>query len=123
MKFYRCKHCGNIIAMVKESGVRVKCCGEEMYELIPGEVDAALEKHVPVFEKHGNILTVKVGEVAHPMLDNHYIEWIAIKTNKGNQRKLLRPGEEPKAEFALLEGEEVQEVYEYCNLHGLWRSK
>ena len=123
MKFYRCKHCGNIIAMVNDSGVRVKCCGEEMSELIPGETDAALEKHVPVFEKKGNILTVRVGDVAHPMLDNHYIQWIAIRTNKGNQRKLLHPGEEPKAEFALLEGEEVLEVFEYCNLHGLWRSK
>ncbi len=123
MKFYRCKHCGNIIAMVNDSGVRVKCCGEEMMELIPGEVDAALEKHVPVFEKNGNILTVRVGSVAHPMLEEHYIQWIAIRTNKGNQRKCLNPGDEPKAEFALLDGEEVLEVYEYCNLHGLWRSK
>ncbi len=123
MKFYRCKHCGNIIAMVNDSGVRVKCCGEEMMELIPGEVDAALEKHVPVFEKNGNILTVRVGSVTHPMLEEHYIQWIAIRTNKGNQRKRLNPGDEPKAEFALLDGEEVLEVYEYCNLHGLWRSK
>ena len=123
MKFYRCKHCGNIIAMVNDSGVRVKCCGEEMMELIPGEVDAALEKHVPVFEKNGNILTVRVGSVTHPMLEEHYIQWIAIRTNKGNQRKRLNPGDEPRAEFALLDGEEVLEVYEYCNLHGLWRSK
>ena len=123
MKFYRCKHCGNIIAMVNDSGVRVKCCGEEMMELIPGEVDAALEKHVPVFEKNGNILTVRVGSVTHQMLEEHYIQWIAIRTNKGNQRKRLNPGDEPKAEFALLDGEEVLEVYEYCNLHGLWRSK
>ena len=123
MKFYRCKHCGNIIAMVNDSGVRVKCCGEEMSELIPGETDAALEKHVPVFEKNGNLLTVRVGSVAHPMLEEHYIQWIAIRTNKGNQRKRLNPGDEPKAEFALLDGEEVLEVYEYCNLHGLWRSK
>ena len=123
MKFYRCKHCGNIIAMVNNSGVRVKCCGEEMSELIPGETDAALEKHVPVFEKNGNILTVRVGSVTHPMLEEHYIQWIAIRTNKGNQRKRLNPGDEPKAEFALLDGEEVLEVYEYCNLHGLWRSK
>jgi superoxide reductase len=122
MKFYICKHCGNIVAMVKESGAPISCCGEKMSEIIPGTTDAAVEKHVPVIEVNGNIVTVTVGEVIHPMMPEHYIEWIAISTNKGNQRKQLKPGEEPKACFALCEGEQVEAAYAYCNLHSLWKA-
>jgi len=122
MKFYICKHCGNIVAMVKESGAPISCCGEKMSEIIPGTTDAAVEKHVPVIEVNGNIVTVTVGEVIHPMIPEHYIEWIAISTNKGNQRKPLKPGEEPKACFALCEGEQVEAAYAYCNLHSLWKA-
>ncbi len=122
MKFYICKHCGNIVAMVKESGAPINCCGEKMSEIIPGTTDAAVEKHVPIIEVNGNIVTVTVGEVIHPMIPEHYIEWIAISTNKGNQRKLLKPGEEPKACFALCEGEQVEVAYAYCNLHSLWKA-
>ncbi len=121
-KFYICKHCGNIVAMVKDAGVPVVCCGERMTQLIPGTSDGAAEKHVPVYEVRGNIVNVTVGAVEHPMLENHYIEWIFIQTNYGNQRKVLKPGDAPKASFALLEGERVEEVYAYCNLHGLWRT-
>lgn len=122
LKFYRCEHCGNIIAYVKSSGVPVVCCGEKMKELVPGTTDAAVEKHVPVYTVEGNVVTVKVGSVAHPMLEEHSIEWIALQTNKGNQRKVLKPGEAPEARFYLAEGEEVEAVYEYCNLHGLWKA-
>lgn len=122
MKFYRCKKCGKIIAIVEETKVPTMCCGEAMEELVPGTVDAATEKHVPVCEVEGNIVTVKVGSVEHPMLDEHYIQWIAIKTTNGNQRKVLKPGEAPVAKFAIIDGDEVQEVYEYCNLHGLWKA-
>ena len=122
MKFYICKHCGNIVATVKESGAPISCCGEKMSEIIPGTTDAAVEKHVPVIEVNGNIVTVTVGEVIHPMIPEHYIEWIAISTNKGNQRKPLKPGEEPKACFALCEGEQVEAAYAYCNLHSLWKA-
>ena len=122
MKFYRCKHCGQIIAIVKGTGVPVKCCGENMEEIIPGSVDAAVEKHVPVYEvKDGKVL-VTVGSVNHPMLDEHYIEWIAVQTKSGNQRKSLAPGAEPKACFSICEGDEVEAVYAYCNLHGLWKA-
>lgn len=123
MKFYKCKHCGKIIAMVNERAVPTICCGEAMEEMIPNTSDGAFEKHVPVYEVEGNIVHVKVGEVEHPMLDNHYIEWIVLETNKGNQRKKLKPGEAPKADFALLPGEEVIRVLEHCNLHGLHASK
>ena len=80
MKFYICKHCGNIIAYVRSSGVPVVCCGEPMQEIIPGTTDGALEKHVPVIEVEGNKVTVRVGAVEHPMLPEHYIEWIALET-------------------------------------------
>ena len=122
MKFYRCEHCGNIIAMVKDAGVPVVCCGQKMTELVPNTEDAAQEKHVPVYEKKSNILEVTVGSVEHPMAEEHLIEWIALQTDKGNQRKVLKPGDAPKADFALLDGEEVQAIYAYCNLHGLWKS-
>lgn len=121
-KFYICKHCGNIVAMVKDAGVPVVCCGERMAELIPGTSDGAAEKHVPVYVVDGNLVNVTIGAVEHPMLENHYIEWISIQTNYGNQRKVLKPGEAPKASFALLEGEKVEAVYAYCNLHGLWKA-
>lgn len=122
MKFYICEHCGNIIAMVKESGVPVMCCGQKMTLIEAGTTDAAVEKHVPVYEVKDGIVSVAVGSVAHPMTDAHYIEWIALETDKGNQRKTLTPLDEPKACFALCEGEEVKAVYAYCNLHGLWKA-
>lgn len=121
MKFYRCEHCGNIIAMVKDAGVPVVCCGQKMTELVPNTEDAAQEKHVPVYEQKGNILEVTVGSVEHPMAEEHHIEWIALQTDRGNQRKVLKPGDEPKADFALLDGEKIQAIYAYCNLHGLWK--
>lgn len=119
MKFYRCAHCGQIVAIVKKTGVPLICCGEPMQEIIPGTTDAAFEKHVPVYEVKDNKVFVTIGSVHHPMLEEHYIEWIALKTKYGNQRKELKPGTEPKACFSICEGDEVEAVYEYCNLHGL----
>ena len=121
-KFYRCNHCGNIVAFVKESGVPVVCCGEKMTEIIPGTVDASREKHVPVYSVEGNIVRVNVGAAEHPMLPEHFIEWISIRTKQGNQRKELHPGEKPEVCFALCDGDEVEAVYAYCNLHGLWKA-
>lgn len=122
MKFYICEHCGNIIAMVKSSGVPVMCCGQAMTEIIPGTADASLEKHVPVFEVKDNKVFVTVGAAPHPMLPQHYIEWVSLQTKFGNQRKALHPGEEPKVCFSLCEGDEVEAVYAYCNLHSLWKA-
>ena len=122
MKFYRCSHCGQIIAIVKETGVPVICCGEPVQEIIPGETDASLEKHVPVYTVEGNCVHVCVGSAAHPMIPEHYIEWVAVQTKFGNQRKALSPGEKPEACFALCEGDEVQAVYAFCNLHSLWKA-
>ena len=121
-KFYICEHCGKMVALVKESGVSVMCCGQKMTEIIPGTTDAAVEKHVPVYTVENNIVHVKVGEVEHPMTPEHFIEWVSIQTNQGNQRKALKPGDQPEICFALCDGDEVEAVYAYCNLHGLWKA-
>ncbi len=122
MRFLKCNHCGNIVEMVNDSGVPVVCCGEPMEELVPGTSDGAAEKHVPVCQTQGNAVTVIVGSAEHPMLDAHYIEWIAIETSQGCQRKELKPGDAPKAVFSLAEGDSLVAAYAYCNLHGLWKS-
>ena len=122
MKFYVCEHCKNLVEMVKDSGVTPLCCGEKMTELVPGTSDGAVEKHLPVVSKEGNKVSVVVGSVEHPMVDVHYIEWIAVETTKGVLRRNLLPGEAPRAEFLLAEGEELVATYAFCNLHGLWKA-
>lgn len=121
-RFFICTHCGNIIAMVRDKGVPVVCCGEKMKEIIPGTTDAAKEKHVPVYTVEQNKVSVKVGSVEHPMTAEHYIEWISIQTKQGNQRKCLNPGDKPEACFMICDGDEVEAVYAYCNLHSLWKA-
>ena len=121
MKFYRCKHCGQIVAIVKKTGAPLICCGEEMEEIIPCTVDASHEKHIPVYKVEGDLVTVNVGSVEHPMIDAHYIEWVAIQTTSGNQRKMLKPNDKPSVQFKILDTDEVLAVYAYCNLHGLWK--
>ena len=122
MKFFVCEHCGNIITHLKSSGVGVVCCGERMKELVPGTSDGAVEKHVPVVSLEGNSVVVRVGSVPHPMLEEHFIEWIVIETENGFQEKKLEPGSEPMAEFALAKGDKLVATYAFCNLHGLWKA-
>lgn len=121
-RFFICKHCGNIITFMEDSGVPVVCCGENMKELNANTADGATEKHVPVIETEGNKVIVTVGSVAHPMLPEHHIAWIYLHTNLGGQFKYLEVDAEPKAAFALSEGESLIAAYEYCNLHGLWKA-
>lgn len=123
MKYFSCKTCGNIIEFAKESGVPVMCCGQPMTELIPGTSDGAAEKHVPVVTVDGNKVVVEIGEVEHPMVEAHYIEWIVLETKKGSQKVKLTPADKPRAEFLLTEGDVVVAAYEYCNLHGLWKAE
>lgn len=101
-KFLKCEYCGNIVAVVKDTGVPVMCCGEKMKEIIPGTVDASKEKHIPVYTVEGNAVVVKIGEVEHPMQEEHYIEWISIQTKFGNQRKCLNPNDKPEVCFFYL---------------------
>ena len=120
MKFYKCETCGNIIVKVNDAKVPVVCCGQPMKELLPAATDGAYEKHVPAVTLEGNNVKVQVGEVEHPMLEAHYIQFIALETKNGHQIKYLNPEEKPVATFALAEGDAAVAVYEYCNLHGLW---
>ena len=122
LKIYRCETCGNIVVKLKDSGVPVVCCGSPMKELVPGTTDAAVEKHVPVVKTEGNRVTVTVGSVEHPMLPEHFINFIVLETENGFSVKHLNPGEKPEAVFTINDGEKVKAVYEYCNLHGLWKA-
>ena len=122
MKFFKCDTCGQILTLIEETGAPLTCCGKPMRELRPGTTDGALEKHVPVWEVSNGKVFVTVGSVEHPMLPEHFIGFVALRTRHGCQVKKLHPGEPPKAVFPLLEGDEVLEVYEYCNLHGLWKA-
>ena len=122
VKYYLCEHCGNLIEMVEASGVPIICCGEPMTELVPGTVDASREKHVPVIEVDGDMVTVRVGSEAHPMTPEHYVTFVSLKTDKGIQRRALVAGDEPVAVFALVD-EKVVAAYEYCNIHGLWKAE
>ena len=122
MKYYICEHCGNLIGMIHDAGVPMTCCGQKMPKLEPGTVEASHEKHVPVVTIDGCKVTVEVGSVEHPMVEAHYIQWIAIETTRGSQRVKLEYTDKPRAEFCLAEGEEFVAAYEYCNLHGLWKN-
>lgn len=120
--FYRCNHCGNLVMIINDGHVNPICCGEKMEKLVAGSVEASKEKHVPVVNVSGNIVTVDVGEVPHPMLEEHKIDWIYIVTKKGGNLKKLEAGESPKATFAIVE-DELLVAYAYCNVHGLWKSE
>lgn len=149
--FYRCEKCGNIVALIKVGGGTLNCCGQEMTKLNANSTDAAKEKHVPVVIKDGDKIKVSVGSIEHPMLAEHFIEWIALVTNEKVEIVNLKPGMEPKAIFTyyndedeITGGEDAEvpncegqpcnfvysemnteklTVYEYCNLHGLWKTE
>ncbi|NLX64727.1 MAG: desulfoferrodoxin FeS4 iron-binding domain-containing protein [Clostridiaceae bacterium] len=152
--FYRCKVCGNIVALIKTGGGTLTCCGQEMEKLVANTVDASKEKHVPAVSVDNNIIKVEVGSVLHPMVPEHYIEWIALVADDKIEIKYLKPGMEPKAEFEYnfsydeekvpytdgdgeipnCEGQPCNfvytekkannvSIYEYCNLHGLWKTE
>ena len=123
MKLYRCKKCGKIIILLEEGALNTVCCGEDMVELVPRSVDGAIEKHVPVVISDGDKIKVKVGEVDHPMTEEHYIEFIIIETSKGYTVRNLKPGDSPSVDYILSEDEEYVNAYAYCNLHGLWNNK
>lgn len=121
-KFYICEKCGNIVGMIHESGAPLSCCGQKMTKLEAGVVDASREKHVPAVTVEGNTVKVAVGSVAHPMTEEHSINWVYLKTDIGGQRKDLKPGDVPQVTFALAD-EKPLAVYAWCNLHGLWKTE
>lgn len=117
--FYRCSVCGNIVELVKNGGGELVCCGKPMTKLVANTTDASQEKHVPVASRKDGKIVVEVGSVPHPMIPEHFIEWIAVVSDNGIERIHLNPGQEPKAIFC---DKDSVDVYEYCNLHGLWKS-
>ncbi len=123
LEFLKCKHCGQIIKKIKDTGVPVICCGEKMELIIPNTTDASNEKHVPVVAVDGQLVTVTVGSVEHPMVKEHFIEWVILETNLGSYKMILKPDDKPVATFNLRKGEVVLYSYAYCNLHGLWMNK
>ena len=121
LKFYHCRHCGNIAVKPFDSGVPLVCCGEQMEELVANTTDAALEKHVPDVKVDGSNVHVQVGSTLHPMTPEHYIEWVFVQTTAGGTYCHLTPDDEPEVMFPL-QPDEVVSVYEYCNIHGLWKA-
>lgn len=119
VEFYRCEVCGNMVALIKNGGGTLVCCGQNMTKLEANSTDAAQEKHVPVVTKEGDTLRVAVGSTLHPMLPEHHIEWIALVADGKVEFKFLKLTQEPKAEFCTAAS---GEIYEYCNLHGLWKA-
>jgi len=118
-KYFKCPICGNIIEVVNGDIERVKCCDKTPEELIANTIDASLEKHVPTYEIDNNEIIVKVGEVTHPMEEKHYIMWISLVTDNKVIRVGLKPGDEPIVRLPYIKG---SIIYEYCNLHGLWKN-
>lgn len=121
LKYFICRHCGNLVALLEDHGVPLYCCGERMAPLTPNTTDAAGEKHVPVYSVQGDRVEVSVGSVEHPMTQDHSIRWVALHTDRGVHRRWLEPDQPPKATFFLSPGERLEGVYAYCNLHGLWK--
>lgn len=119
-KFFRCSVCGNVVYQMNEETRHLTCCGKEMEELVPSVVDVAAEKHVPCVEDVDGRVDVQVGSIIHPMLEKHYIEWVAAENEDGNIHiKYLKPGDEPKVNFCN-HHKKIRCIYAYCNLHGLW---
>ena len=120
LQIYKCEVCGNIVEMLHAGAGELVCCGQPMKLYLENTTDAAKEKHVPVIEKTAAGFRVKIGSVAHPMEEKHYIEWIEVIADGQAYRKFLNPGEAPEATFEL-KAEKVT-AREYCNLHGLWKA-
>lgn len=123
MKFFICEHCKNLIFFIENVGVPVMCCGQKMTELIPDTVEASHEKHIPKVTKNDSLVEVIVGEVQHPMMEEHYIQMIVLETSKGVQIRKLKSTDSVKVAFSLTNEEEFIAAYSYCNLHGLWKTE
>lgn len=122
MKFYKCNICGNVTELHLFGGGTLVCCGEDMEELTPKVSEEGNEKHLPVVEQEDTKITVKVGSVEHPMIEAHYITLITILYNNKTQTAKLNHTNKPEATFTVDEEFNTMEVYEYCNIHGLWKS-
>ena len=120
--FYICHHCGNLVHMIHDAGVPMICCGQKMDELLPNTVEASGEKHLPAVTVEDGAVHVNVGSINHPMIPEHYIEWIYVQTENGGHLKIRKPGDDPSAAVCLGDDKALA-VYAYCNLHGLWMTE
>jgi superoxide reductase len=120
-ELYKCNICGNIVELAHEGIGQLVCCGQPMKLLEEKTKDIGNEKHVPIIEKDDLGAKIKVGSIAHPMEEKHYIEFIEIETDKGISRKYLKPGEKPETGFPVKA--KIKKVRIYCNVHGLWKNK
>lgn len=123
MRFYQCKVCGKLIVVLSQEDIPTECCGEAMTEVVPNKTDGAVEKHVPEYEIDGNKVYVRVGVLPHPMTDAHSINWVCLRTKQGFQFKELKPDDAPVVTFAISKKDRVEQVYSFCNIHGLWTSE
>ena len=120
-KFFICNKCKNLMLNYQFSGNIPSCCQEKMENLTPKYEGEGREKHILIADCDGERVRIKVGEIPHPMTDDHGISWIYLVTKFGDQRKYLLPGDEPEATF-LLEKDDIPVVaYAHCNLHGIWK--
>lgn len=120
-EIYKCTVCGNIVEVLHAGIGELVCCGQPMELLTEKTQDVGNEKHVPVIEKTPGGVKVKVGSIPHPMEEKHYIEWIELHADDVVHRKFLKPGEKPEADFPV--AAKKLSAREYCNVHGLWKSK
>jgi len=120
LQIFKCEVCGNIVEMLQGGKGDLVCCGQPMNLFKENTTDASVEKHVPVVNRDGKNVNVKVGSIAHPMEESHYIQWIEVISGDKAYMQFLNPGEAPEADFCI-EGKDIT-VREYCNLHGLWKS-
>jgi len=118
--FYKCEKCGNLIGLISGNSENISCCGEPMKGLRANTTDGATEKHVPAYEIDGNEIIARVGEVEHPMEEDHYINWMALVSDNKTTRVRFEPGQKPEARFEYIPG---SIIYEYCNKHGLWKKE
>ena len=122
LELYHCNLCGKMVLIVQNGEGTLVCCNQPMTHIPEKHGDEGKEKHVPVITIEGDTVTVKVGSVAHPMLPEHYIQWIYLLTEQGGERKILKPGDAPEAVLVMSPGDKFIAAYEYCNLHGLWKA-
>ena len=121
IKFLKCRTCNKLVEVIQDSDSKLICCNNEMIELIPGTIDASKEKHVPIYKLEQNAIEISLGEIEHPMQEEHYISFVEISSNHGIKRSNLKINQSPIVKFSLLDYEQVDSIYAYCNLHGLWK--
>ena len=121
-RFYKCEKCGNVVGLIHNAGVPMMCCGQKMNEMVPNNSDGSKEKHLPKVKPEGDKVCVNIGEVPHPMTEEHHIIWVYMQTDRGGHRKCIKVGDKPSVYFILYDEKPVA-VYAYCNIHGLWRTE